>query len=86
MSNKKDSAAARTASAAPTFRTTRRNWVSVNALADELQVHPKTVRRWIREGRLTAYHVGGGLRIDRDDLGDVVARRVQPGDLRGVCG
>lgn len=72
--------------AIPAFKTTRRNWVSVNALADELQVHPKTVRRWIREGRLTAYHVGGGLRIDRDDLGDVVARRVRPGDLRGVCG
>lgn len=72
--------------AAPTFQTSRRNWVSVGALAEEIQVHPKTIRRWIREGRLTAYHVGDQLRIDREDLDGVIARRVQPGDVAGMTG
>lgn len=34
-------------------------WVSVDRAASVLRVHPETVRRWIRAGRLPADYVGG---------------------------
>lgn len=35
--------------------------LTVRQVADILQVHPQTVQRWIREGRLDAYRVGDRL-------------------------
>ena len=35
--------------------------MTVRQVADMLQVHPQTVQRWIREGRLDAYRVGDRL-------------------------
>lgn len=35
--------------------------MSVRQVANLLQVHPQTVQRWIREGRLDAYRVGDRL-------------------------
>jgi excisionase family DNA binding protein len=37
--------------------------VDVSAAARELGVSERTVRRWLREGRLAAYRVGGRIRI-----------------------
>ncbi|MSQ10649.1 MAG: DNA-binding protein [Dehalococcoidia bacterium] len=34
-------------------------WVSVEQAAAQLRVHPETMRRWIRAGRLEADYVGG---------------------------
>lgn len=73
-------------SAAPRFMSKPAIWVSVKDLAEELGLDRSTIYRWIDRGWLTAYHVGGGLRIDREDLDGVIARRVQPGDLPGVRG
>ena len=39
---------------------------TVAEVSEQLQAHPKTVQRWIREGRLQAYKPGGqkfGYRI-----------------------
>ena len=40
--------------------------------AEKLQVHPETLRQWIREGQLKAIHFGKGqkprIRIDEADL------------------
>ncbi|HME79334.1 MAG TPA: excisionase family DNA-binding protein [Mycobacterium sp.] len=42
---------------------------SIKQAADALGVDPKTIRRWIAQGRLTAYRVGPRLlRLDRDSV------------------
>jgi excisionase family DNA binding protein len=41
---------------------------TVDAVAEQLKLHPKTVLRFIREGRLRATRVGKSYRILRSDL------------------
>jgi excisionase family DNA binding protein len=48
-----------------TVAAVRGDRVSVVELATALDVHPWTVRRWIREGRLEAVKVGNQRRITR---------------------
>ena len=45
-------------------------WLTVNQIAERLQVHQETVRRWLREGRLAGRNFGGksGYRIRERDL------------------
>jgi excisionase family DNA binding protein len=55
-----------------------RKLMTVQAVADYLGVHPETIRRWIRDGRLTAIDLGAdsaGWRIDPADLEAFVAAR-----------
>jgi len=40
---------------------------TVDQMAEALAMHPRTVRRYIREGRLKAHKVGGEWRIRRED-------------------
>lgn len=46
------------------------NLFSVNQAAFILKVHPLTVRRYIREGRLKAIKAGGNVRIKESQLND----------------
>lgn len=46
------------------------NLFNVNQAAFILKVHPLTVRRYIKEGRLKALKVGGAIRIREQDLRD----------------
>lgn len=41
---------------------------TVNQAAIVLRVHPLTIRRYIKEGKLKAYRVGGNIRISVNDL------------------
>lgn len=41
---------------------------TVNQTAITLKVHPLTVRRYIKEGRLKAYRAGGNIRISVNDI------------------
>ena len=41
---------------------------TINQTAIVLKVHPLTVRRYIKEGKLKAYRVGGNIRISVNDL------------------
>ncbi len=50
----------------------REELCTVDAAAEHLQVHPKTVLRYIRDGRLPATKIGKAYRIRRTDL-DVFA-------------
>jgi excisionase family DNA binding protein len=57
-------------------------YLSVEAIAKRLNVHPETVRVWIRNGRLQAIqdnlHQGGPYLVEEQDLNRFIAenRRV----------
>lgn len=44
------------------------NLLSVRQIAYILKVHPLTIRRYIKEGKLKALRVGGNIRIKESDL------------------
>ena len=46
------------------------NLLNVTQTAYILKVHPLTVRRYIREGRLKATKAGGNIRIKESDLSE----------------
>ncbi len=48
----------------------REQWLTVAQIADRLQVHQETVRRWLREKRLIGKNFGGkgGYRVRERDL------------------
>lgn len=43
-------------------------YYTIKQIAIVLKVHPLTVRRYIREGKLKASRVGGNIRISLNDL------------------
>ena len=47
---------------------------SINEVAAELDVSPKTVRRWIAAGELPVHRLGRQLRISEADLLAFIAR------------
>jgi excisionase family DNA binding protein len=68
-------------------------WFTVQQIADLLQVHPETVREWLRDGRLQGRKLGnrGGWRVresvlnaflTEDDEGKA-ARLISAGALPG---
>jgi excisionase family DNA binding protein len=46
------------------------NLLNVNQVAFILKVHPLTVRRYLKDGRLKAIMVGGNVRIKESQLQD----------------
>jgi excisionase family DNA binding protein len=56
-------------------------WLTVEQVAELLQLNPETVRRWIRGGELPVLDLGGtkaGYRIRRGDLDAFIAARYGP--------
>ena len=49
--------------------------LTVEEVAKELRVDPKTVRRWIQRGELVAIDIGREYRIRRSALDDFISRR-----------
>lgn len=49
--------------------------LTVQQVADQIQVNPEMVRNWIRNGELDALDMGGEYRISRADLDDFIQRR-----------
>ena len=50
---------------------------SVNAAADRYDVNPRTVRRWIADGLITGYRVGGKLvKVDLDEIDRTIVRPI----------
>ena len=57
-------------------------WLTVDQVAEQLQVNPETVRRWIRNSELAALDIGGprgGYRVRPSDLEAFIAVRYRPG-------
>ena len=48
----------------------QREWLTVQEVAADLQVHEETVRRWVRDGLLPVADLGrkAGYRVKRADL------------------
>lgn len=44
------------------------NLFNISQVAFILKVHPLTIRRYIREGKLKAVKIGGNIRIKENDL------------------
>ncbi|WP_426750258.1 helix-turn-helix domain-containing protein [Myxococcus sp. Y35] len=63
--------------------------VTVDQAAEQLKLHPKTVLRHIRDGRLPAARIGKAYRIDRAKLdafaGVVSSRADARDDVRATC-
>jgi|SoiMethySBSTD1v2_1073268.scaffolds.fasta_scaffold387037_2 excisionase family DNA binding protein len=54
----------------------RPTYLSMNQAADEMGVHPKTIRRWITAGHLPAFRIAGNqVRIKTEDL-DALAKPI----------
>ena len=49
--------------------------LTVEEIAEELRVHPETVRQWIRDGELVALDISKEYRILRSDLDAFLAQR-----------
>ena len=49
--------------------------LTVEEVAKELRISPKTVRQYITSGELVAIVLGKGFKISRDDLEDFKQRR-----------
>ena len=49
--------------------------LTVDEIAEELRVHPETVRQWIRNGELIAIDISKEYRILRSDLDAFLAQR-----------
>ncbi len=48
----------------------------VRTTAAQLGVHPQTVRRMVRSGRLPAYRLGHELRFDPDEIREALREEI----------
>jgi excisionase family DNA binding protein len=55
-----------------------RQWYSVEQVAELLELHVKTVRGYVRDGRLNAVRVGKQYRISREDLAEFTGGAPEP--------
>jgi excisionase family DNA binding protein len=56
-------------------------WLTVDDIADRLQVSHETVRRWIRSGKLSVLDLGGpkaGYRVKPEELQRFIEERYGP--------
>ncbi len=49
--------------------------MTVEEIAKQLRVHPRTVRNWITSGELAAIDIGRGYRITKSDFDTFVEKR-----------
>lgn len=53
-------------------------WLTVEEIAQQIKVHPETVRRWLREGKLSGVLISrsGGYRIRQSSLDAFIEDRI----------
>ena len=52
-------------------------WMTTKQVAEYLQVSESSIYRWVGEGRLPAYRIGGARRFKREDV-DALAVPIVP--------
>jgi excisionase family DNA binding protein len=52
----------------PPFAADDDPWLPLSQVAEELNNHPATIRRWVQSGRLRATRVGRSWRVRRSEL------------------
>lgn len=61
-------------------------WLSINDAAEQLGVHPRTLRRYIRDGKLTALRLSAQIvRIRNDDIDDFLRKNLKVVTGTGTC-
>ncbi len=57
--------------------------LTVDEVAEKLKIHPETIRRWLREGRLDGYRISrkGGWRIRQESVTRMLEDEVFEGKL-----
>jgi len=55
-------------------------WLKVEDIAKELDLHVNTIRGWIREGKLKATRFGRDYRIKKEDYEKFIQERTTPDD------
>jgi excisionase family DNA binding protein len=59
-----------------------RRYASVNTAAEIYDVNPRTVRRWISEGRITGYKIGAMLvKVDLNEVEEKIVRVIPAVEL-----
>ena len=56
--------------------------MTVNEIAETLKVHPRTVKRWIMEGQISAFKLGdrAGWRVEEEALQAFLEERRRDGE------
>lgn len=62
-------------------------WITVGEIVELLKVHEQTVRRWLRDGDLRGYNLGGksGYRIKASDLDAFLESRAEVPPGKGLA-
>jgi excisionase family DNA binding protein len=57
--------------------------LTVEEVAEQLRIHPETVRRWLREGRLKGFRISrrGGWRVQAESVSELVREMTAEGKL-----
>jgi excisionase family DNA binding protein len=59
-----------------------RRYASVNTAAEIYDVNPRTVRRWISEGRITGYKIGATpIKVDLHEVEEKIVRLIPTVEL-----
>jgi excisionase family DNA binding protein len=55
-------------------------WYTVDQVAEQVQVHPETVRQWLREGKIkgTLLSRRAGWRVSAEELAAVMSGGLRP--------
>ncbi len=59
-------------------------YLTIKEAADYLKVHPETIRRWVKEGKLPAYKGPKIVRFKKEDLDNVLALQVINKETNGA--
>ncbi len=62
-------------------------WYTVAEIVDTLKVHEQTVRRWLRDGDLRGYNLGGksGYRVKAADFDAFLETRMEHPPGKGLA-